>query len=336
MGDVALTVPVIQAAAREYPNEKWVVLTRKSFQPFFAGIPNLTFFEPELYGRHKGLTGLLRLTQEIRQKHKVSSVIDLHNVLRSMIIRTFLKWQGCSVAFINKGRKEKKRLVSEKRRELKPLKHTTERYADVFAKAGLPLQTVSDFQPASMHFPFTEKLRALTGEKQGYWIGVAPFAKHSQKKYPLQMMKNVLEGLNIQEATIFLFGGGKEEEVEGKELMEGNPNVYSVIGQLDMKEELALMSVCDLMLTMDSGNMHLARLVGTPVVSIWGGTHPYAGFSPFGQEKKPELQIQTTMPLECRPCSVFGNKPCSRGDWACLTSIKPKTVVKVIESELGH
>ena len=76
---------------------------------------------------------------------------------------------------------------------------------------------------------------------------------------------------------------------------------------------------------MDSGNMHLAALSGVPVLSIWGATHPDAGFGPWGQGEEAILQIPTDE-LTCRPCSVFGNKPCWRGDLACLTSISVETV----------
>ncbi len=336
MGDVALAVPVLQAAAREYPQEQWVLLTRKPFQPFFAGIPNLHFFEPDLYGRHKGLSGLFRLFRELNTQYRPQSVIDLHHVMRTMIVRTFFRLTGVPVAVIDKGRSEKKRLVSSKNRQLVPLRHSTQRYAEVFAKAGFPLKTLAAFQPIGMHFSFTARLRELLGEKDQLWIGIAPFAKHDQKRYPLEKMKQVIGALQALPVAIFLFGGGKEELLAGEKLLDQMPNARSVIGQLTMHEELALMSVCDLMLTMDSGNMHLARLVGTPVISIWGATHPFAGFAPFLQEAFPERQLQTPLDLPCRPCSVFGNKPCSRHDLACLHSITPQMVVGQIKKVIGE
>ena len=97
-----------------------------------------------------------------------------------------------------------------------------------------------------------------------------------------------------------------------------------------MAEELALMSHLDVMLAMDSGNMHLASLVGTPVVSVWGATHPYAGFMGWGQSEKNAVQIS----LPCRPCSIFGNKPCIRGDYACLRQITPNQIIEKVESLL--
>ena len=77
------------------------------------------------------------------------------------------------------------------------------------------------------------------------------------------------------------------------------------------------MSHLDVMLSMDSANMHLASLTGIPVVSVWGATHPMAGFLGYNQDPENVIQID----LECRPCSIYGNKPCQRGDYACLQNI---------------
>ena len=88
----------------------------------------------------------------------------------------------------------------------------------------------------------------------------------------------------------------------------------------------------DVMVSMDSANMHLASLVGTPVVSVWGATHPYAGFMGFGQ--KEENAIQLDMP--CRPCSIYGNKPCHRGDYACLRDIAPARIINKVEQLLDE
>jgi len=97
-----------------------------------------------------------------------------------------------------------------------------------------------------------------------------------------------------------------------------------------LKEELILMSHLDVMLSMDSANMHLASLTATPVVSVWGATHPCAGF--MGWRQPEENAIQAT--LDCRPCSIYGQKTCRRGDYACLNMIKPETIAERIDQIL--
>ena len=94
-------------------------------------------------------------------------------------------------------------------------------------------------------------------------------------------------------------------------------------GRFSMNDELAEIAKLDLMISMDSANMHLASMCDVPVLSIWGATHPYAGFMGWGQPLDHAIQVE----LPCSPCSVFGNKACYRGDWACLQQIEPATVV---------
>ena len=96
---------------------------------------------------------------------------------------------------------------------------------------------------------------------------------------------------------------------------------------MGFETELSIMSQLDVMLSMDSANMHLASLVNTPVISIWGATHPYAGFMGWRQDKSNTVEIE----LPCRPCSIFGNKPCWRKDYACLYEITPEMIIEKIK-----
>jgi ADP-heptose:LPS heptosyltransferase len=161
-------------------------------------------------------------------------------------------------------------------------------------------------------------------------IGIAPFAKHRGKIYPPEQMEEVVRILNERPHTkIFLFGG-KEESDLLEHWMEKYASVESIAGQLSFHDELLLMNSLDVMVSMDSANMHLASLVNTPVVSIWGATHPYAGF--YGFNQNPDNAVQIALP--CRPCSVFGDKPCLRGDYACLKMISPEMILSSVNKIL--
>ena len=133
-----------------------------------------------------------------------------------------------------------------------------------------------------------------------------------------------------EQTTIFLFGGRGYEQAILEEWAFQYPRVKSVAGRYSLDKELMLISQLDLLLCMDSANMHFASLAGTRVVSIWGATHPYAGFYGYGQ--KPEDAIQAK--LDCRPCSIYGQKPCLHGDWACLKQIKPEQITEKINAIL--
>ena len=123
-----------------------------------------------------------------------------------------------------------------------------------------------------------------------------------------------------------MFGGRGFEQEQLAQWSQGKQDVHNMAGLYSMDDELRLMGLLDVMVTMDSANMHLASLVETPVVSVWGATHPFAGFYGWGQDSKSAVQVD----LECRPCSVFGNKTCHRGDFACMQLISPKMLIHKI------
>ena len=325
MGDVALTVPVLWAFAQQYPKARITLITREHFAPLFRGL-DIDFVFPDLYGKHKGVVGLYRLFRELKSKNSWDVVVDLHDVLRTKILRFFFRLNNIPISVIDKGRKEKKALTARQNKVLKPLKHTTVRYANVFEQAGFPIDLTnkSAFKSA---FSLSEELAQAYGEKnQQKWIGIAPFAKHEPKMYPLEKMTEVIDVLIQDGHKIFLLGGGKKEKNLAHEICKTRPKLVNTIGKHTLEDELGLLSRLDVVLTMDSANMHMASLTGTQVVSIWGATHPFAGFSAFGQNDTHAVQISADE-LPCRPCSVFGNKPCHRGDHACMMGIAPETIV---------
>ncbi|MDR0940189.1 MAG: glycosyltransferase family 9 protein [Mediterranea sp.] len=328
LGDVAMTVPVLRALATRYPQHRFTVLSRASMRPLFDRLPaNVDFVEADLKGRHKGAAGLNRLYGELR-KLGFDRVADLHGVLRSDYLRLRFRLAGIPVATIHKGRSEKKALVRRRHKVLKPLKSSFQRYADVLERLGFPVD-LDNASPGEAVTGLSPQVEALAGTKDGLtWIGIAPFAKHEGKIYPLELQERVVAHFAARANTrVFLFGGGAEELAKFGEWTSRYPTVVAAGGQLRMRGELELMSRLDVMLTMDSANMHLASLVDTPAVSVWGATHPYAGFMGWGQRLDNAVQLDLT----CRPCSVFGQKPCWRGDYACLRDIAPEWVIEKVE-----
>lgn len=338
LGDVAMTVPVLYSACACYPDVEFVMLTRKSMTQIFLDPPaNLKVMGVNLeeYG---GLGGLRRLYNRLRSELKFDAFIDLHDVLRTKILRIFCRLSGIPVAVINKGRKGKRALTRRNNKVLLPLISSRARYRQAFHHIGLPVENRFEGlfadRPSGKGDPAT--FAAVTPPKQPgeKWIGIAPFAKHEGKIYPLDRMEQVVKALASRpdNPRIFLFGGGEKE----REVLDGwaakYPGVISLAAKrLGFPVELSLASWLDVMVSMDSANMHLASLVTTPVISIWGATHPYCGFK--GWRQKEENMIQ--LPMTCRPCSVFGNKPCYRGDYLCLGGITPSAILSRIEKTLG-
>ena len=299
MGDVAMTVPVLRAFTQQYPDVKLTVLTREFFKPFFNDLENVTVFTADLKGKHKGVFGLYKLSKELKAL-QFDAVADLHNVLRTKILKFF--FFGKKVVQLDKGREEKKALISGK--DFKPLKTTHQRYADVFEKLGFPVDL------SNPNFPkpeaLSDKLTKLIPNKEKKIIGVAPFAAHKSKMYPLEKTEQLISKLST-DYNIILFGGGKKEIKVLNQFENKFSNTVSVAGRLSLNKELDLISNLDVMLSMDSGNAHLAAMLGKKVITIWGVTHPFAGFAPFNQPKDHALLAdRKDYPLV--PTSIYGNK----------------------------
>lgn len=332
LGDVAMTIPLLYSFAKSHPNDQICFLSRRSFQPFFLNMPqNMRYLKADLSGKHKGLTGLATLYDKLAEE-KFDYVIDLHSVLRSKYLTFRFKISAVKTATIDKGRKEKKALTRQKDKVFVQLTSSFDRYYEPFEKLGLGFSP--DFKSVYLQNPTNvEELSSLTEPKGSEkWIGIAPFAKHMGKVYPEILMTKVVETLSLDPRyKVFIFGGGPDEQAAVNGWIKKYPTIVSAISKLTIDQQLLLMSQLDIMVSMDSGNMHLASLVGTPVISVWGATHPYAGF--LGWNQSESNIIQTDLP--CRPCSVFGDKPCFRKDYACMYQIKPETIIQKIEENLS-
>lgn len=327
MGDVAMTVPVIRAFVKQHPEVKITVASRGFLKPLFDDIRNVTFFTVDDKNKHKGFLGLYKLYKELKTLG-ITHVADLHNVLRSKIVGLFFKLSRIPVIKINKGRAEKKALTRTKNKIFKQLKTSHQRYADVFTQLGF---SVDISQPKSIKKQkLINEVVKITGEKTTKWIGIAPFAAFESKTYPLDLLEQVIEQMSIKGYQLFLFGG-KADSVTLEPLANRFNNVNNVAGKLGgIKNELNLISNLDAMLSMDSGNAHFSAMLGIKTITLWGGTHPFAGFTPFNQPKDycilPDLKIYPNL-----PCSVYGNKICD-GYKDVMRSIPPEKVIEKIIS----
>jgi ADP-heptose:LPS heptosyltransferase len=326
LGDIAMTIPVIWSLRHQFPDTEITFASRPFAKSLIEKVPGAVFFQVDFNGRHKGFFGIFRLYKDLRKAGKWAAIIDLHDVLRTKILSLLFLLNGSKTYRINKGRKEKKLLTRLKYKVLVPLKPTVERYAEVFQESGLDV--IVDFKtlfPKLASIP--SSVSEFTGEKNCSWIGIAPFAKHQGKAYPIDKMKQLISMLSGKPGIkIFLFGGGKSEEDALEQISVEFPGVINLAGKMKLEQELEVISNLDLMISMDSANMHLASLTGIPVVSIWGATHPHAGFYGWNQSKENAVQVE----LYCRPCSVFGDKPCYRKDYACMHLLDPEVIVKKV------
>jgi ADP-heptose:LPS heptosyltransferase len=236
----------------------------------------------------------------------------------------------------DKGRNEKKAFVRKENKVVTPLPHTVERYQKAFEKAGFPFDLLNP-----PYFALNDSIQAAASEwlaqrnlsKKEKWIGIAPFAMHGSKIWPLENYIPVIENiLKKTPAKFFMFGGGPREVKYFESISQKFPGHCEIVAdQLKIRQEIAILQNLDVMLCVDSSNMHLAALAGVPLISIWGGTHPDAGFGPFKKDADSIIQISRTE-LPCRPCSVYGKDTCYIGGFPCLTRITAEQIAdKIIQ-----
>lgn len=324
LGDVAMTIPAIYSVARAYPMHRFHVATSKFCTQLFINTPENVEVHP--VDASAGIWSLLKALHQL----PIDAVADVHNVLRSWLVDASFLLKGKRVSMLAKDRQSRKAILKNKESAQKAPSMTpanattsfTQRYFDVFRMLGLPCKPT--FTSLFMQRP-TLPIDLTKGDEQ--WIGIAPFARYQSKIYPPDKMREVVVRLASRPRTrIFLFGSRGKETEALQQWAQASPMIMSVAGRFSLQKELALMAHLDTMVTMDSANMHMASLVGTRVVSIWGGTTPACGFMGWGQRTEDAV----CQHLACQPCTTAGSNECWRKDFACMASIEPETIVRTI------
>lgn len=317
MGDVAMLPHAIRALKAAYPDVKVTVATRRLFEPFFEGLD--VSFLPVEKREYDGWKNIRDLSRKMRALG-IDAFADTHGVWRTIFVRIWLWLHGIRVAWIRKGRIEKWFRVGYCNSNVAPLKHSVIRYCDVFRDLGFvfpdPSPALKQERPNPM------------GKKEGVWIGFAPFSAHQGKTYPKGLREEAVRLLAEKYDRVFVHSGGGKEAEFAHAMEREYPNVTAVNGKVGgLGEEMNLISNLDCVVSMDSLVMHLASLMATPVVSVWGATHPKLGFLGYGCDPEGVLQEE----IKCRPCSTYGNKKCKYGDYHCIHAITPRMIVERVE-----
>lgn len=321
MGDVAMLPHALRALLGAYPELKVTVATQPMFRPFFAGL-DVDFLPVDVREKHHSLRGMWALAREARRMG-VDAVADVHGVLRSGVFHLSMRLHGVKAARIRKGRKQKREFIRVGGADSAPLRHTVLRYCDVFRDLGFVFDDPAPACRQERPNPF--------GPKQGIWIGFAPFSAQQGKTYPDDMAREAVRLLAGRYERVFIHGGGGVEAEFADEMERLYPNVTALWGKMRFAGEMDLVANLDCVVSMDSLVMHMASLVATPVVSVWGATHPGLGFLGYGCAQEHVLQAD----MACRPCSVFGAKPCKFGDYRCLRAVTPERIVHEVARIVG-
>lgn len=308
IGNVAMTVPVIASLSRHYPNDRFIVASKKNLGAMFASMPNVEFREVDNHLDWHGVWALWKAWRD-----EIDAMIDLQAVLRTRVLGMLMKLSGKRVTRVHYGRIRKHLITVWGIGKRHTLPSEFDRYRNAFRRAGL--DTDDSFKALPVNKEAAKAVRAMTGKKTGRWIGMAPFAKSRSNMLPYRVTKDIIERLsNEPDTRIFLFGAGVIECEMLRQWATVFPNTTSVAGKLKLEEELELMRQLDLMICMDSANQHLSGLVGLRALSVWCATHPMIGF--MGWKQKTEDIVQRH-DLRCRPCTCHGTNHCRYGNYAC-------------------
>jgi ADP-heptose:LPS heptosyltransferase len=339
MGDTVLLVPVLKSLTAAHADVEVTVVTRPKFAPFFYDMERVVAFPADVDYTYNGIFGMRDLFRTLIRKAEYELVIDMHDHIRTVLLRTLFKIFGTDVIVFDKGREEKKAFTRRENKIVAPLPHTIERYKAAFEKAGYnfpllsaPFFTLNDSIDAAAKEWF-DKNSIVKKEK---WVGIAPFSAHATKTWPLENYASVMENiLKKKPVKFFLFGGGPREVKYFESLKQKFPEHCEIVAeQLKIRQEIAVIQKLDIMLCTDSSNMHLAALAGIPLLSIWGGTHPGVGFGPFGKGAESIIQ-RSREELPCIPCSVYGKDTCHVGGFPCLTRITAETIAEKIVQRIS-
>lgn len=315
LGDVAMTIPPVYAVARANPGCRFVYFTKAGFSGLFGDAPaNL-----EVIGLNdaRPLNVYRSLRKEIRL-HKPALIADLHNVSRTWPTDLYAMAHGIRVECVNKRRLFRHSALKRKSGQ----RNFIDRYLDVFTESGLETsRAVMDTLPPVASPPVPIRLPA---------VGIAPFARFHTKTYPLDKMEEVIASLTKNNVNVYLFGAGGKEQKQLDEWSHKYPCCHSMAGRYSLPEEMSVMQSLPLILSMDSANQHIASLVGTKVITIWGATTPLCGFAPFRQPPVNSIVAG----LSCQPCSIAGSPLCPEGHFDCMHSIEPNHIVDKIIHEL--
>lgn len=320
LGDVAMTLPVIYSVAQAYPELQITVATRPFFSRLFINAPrniSVVAIEPRDY---RGVAGRLRLLREL-SRLRPTAVADLHSVGRTWLIDGWMRLHGVKVVKVDKMRSSRRRVLGSGL--VQP--DYIGRYMEVFRKLGYgaPLTFRSLFADIPAQAPAPVEHPA---------VGVAPFARYENKMYPPEMMRRVVQTLADKGVSVYLFGGRGHEAKEMDWWAREITGCHSVAGRFDLAGELAMMSKMELMISMDSANQHLASLVGTPVLTLWGSTAPACGFTAYRQK----ADMQMLSGIECQPCTIAGSPHCHRGDMACMRRLTEDMIVSRVMDFLAN
>lgn len=300
IGDIVLTTPVIQALKESGESREIHFLTKKNFRSILEDNPHVD----KLILIEKSID---EVTAKLKQEN-YDLIVDLHNNLRTKSLKSKLRIPSRTFQKLNIA---KWLLVNFKINRLPDL-HIVDRY----------LETVKDLiekKPKKGEFYISKENQIdpteLIGVPKRSYITVAVGAKFATKQIPTQKLKEILDNAGLPVVLL----GGAEDKIKGEEIVESiSGDVYNLCGKLNLQQSASVVAQSKVLLTSDTGLMHIAACYNVPIVSVWGNTVPELGMYPYRPASKESYSIHEVKDLRCRPCSKIGFESCPKKHFNCM------------------
>jgi len=331
IGDALIPVPLIYSLAKKYPQDQFTVLSNNRFAPIFDAMPGNVTFIPMI---GKG-SGFLRGPRFILKR-----IFFLKKLKRMSFDKVAMLQFETFEKDLYKEYKKTARIAITDEANFRDNKRLKELNAGGLTMVGLHKETFVNLGYTEIELDFDSEpikkgdLKTLS-ETLGLdptkkIIAIAPFSKEKQKVYPLDKMKEVAGYFsNDNNTQVLIFGGGQKEKDIVEDWRRDYPQIISTINKLSFADELLLISHCDALLSMDSANLHIANLLNTPVISVWGATAPTNGYYTPNENAHYEVIMKG---VDCQPCSVFGSLPCNQDEYMRCMKIDKNVIIDKVKS----
>ena len=320
IGDIVLTTPVIRCLRKQYPNAEIHFLTKQSFRGIVASNPYLNKIHT--------LGDSFELMLHELKTEEYDYIIDLHHNLRTLRIKRFLK--GVKSFSFNKLNVEKFIYTNFKINTM-PDKHIVDRKLEAIAAWGV----ANDGLGLDYFIPDADRIKKKdlpTAHMYGY-VAVVIGAALATKKMPLHKLKELCAAIKFPVVLL----GGKEDVEEGKAIAAVDDiKIYNACGKFNLNESADILQNAKLVITHDTGLMHIAAALQKDIISIWGNTVPEFGMYPYyGKLSSQHFDVVEIKKLWCRPCSKIGYDKCPKGHFKCMELIAVNDIVNMVNHRLS-
>lgn len=313
IGDIVLTSSVIRCLKQQVAGAEVHFLTKENYRQVIENDPHID--------RLWTTDGSMEDVADALKREKFDAMIDLHHNIRTLKLKRTLRTKSYSFPKLNI---QKWMLVNLHINRM-PSMHIVDRYLSTVKSFGVK----NDLQGLSFHLPKEVKnpLEELPESHRNGYIAIAIGAQHSTKIMPSEKVSRIIQKTGKPVVVL----GGKEDRTRGAQIVLAcGEMVYNACGKMSLAESAILLREAKVVLSHDTGLMHIAAAFRKPIVTVWGNTVPAFGMTPYMPGDEDKSIIIENNSLRCRPCSKIGFDKCPKGHFECIRGIDDAEISEAI------